>query len=192
MSDVEPQLSGTAPPSPAPSADTATPERVEEPSVDVEPQELGDTPLEGLDVDRAGDVAVGGDRDSLVEREERADDAGDAGAVSPELASHGPPQFTSGEKVASLVERLMNGPPPDDAKTRVALRALKWAKRVGMVDPIVALFPPIDDAEAWDTWLALGVGIALNLVSDGVGVDQAQARVAGAQVLQAFFYGGDE
>jgi hypothetical protein len=98
------------------------------------------------------------------------------------------PAFTSGEKVGALLEVVFDNPnPPADARTRAALRAIATARRFRLLKPLADVFPPLEDSEAWDAWIALALGVCLNLVSDGVDVDVDEARRHGATVLGQLF-----
>jgi hypothetical protein len=97
-------------------------------------------------------------------------------------------RFTVGEKIGSLLDLVLNTPRgSDDARTRAALSALKFARRSGLLDRFVVLFPPLEDEDAWHEWITAAVGVALNLTSDGYAVDVEAARELGAQVLGALY-----
>jgi hypothetical protein len=103
-----------------------------------------------------------------------------------EIPPAGPPGFTSGEKIASVLDVVLTGE-PSDPKARAVLSTIRTARRFRLLGPVLEAFPPLEDPAAWDQWLALAAGVALNLISDGVDVDLEAARAVGADVLAQLF-----
>jgi hypothetical protein len=108
---------------------------------------------------------------------------GDANGGAPEL----PERFTAPEKVVS-VARAVAARPSSDPKVSALVAVLN--SRVGrslITDRLLELLPPLDDPEEWDAFLAMMVGVALNLTSDGLELDVDACRQAGAELLGRVF-----
>jgi hypothetical protein len=107
---------------------------------------------------------------------------GDANGGAPE-----PERFTAPEKVVS-VARAVAARPSADPKVSALVAVLN--SRVGrslITDRLLELLPPLDDPEEWDQFLAMMVGVALNLTSDGLELDTDACRQAGAELLGRVF-----
>jgi hypothetical protein len=98
-----------------------------------------------------------------------------------------PADYTAPEKITS-VARMVLARPAADAKVRALLGLITspFGTRL-LVQPMLALLPPLDDAAAWDEWLGMLAGFALELASDGVEIDVDAARVHAGYVLAALF-----
>jgi hypothetical protein len=138
-------------------------------------------PTDPPEVDGPGEPAPGPEQIGQDANVEPAVDTGAAAEAAAPVDS-----FTSGEKIRSLVDLVLNAPPPD-ARTRSAVAAIKTAQRFRLLRPILDTFPPLDDPQAWDEWIATAVGVALNLVSDGVDVDVDELERQGALILGQLF-----
>ena len=87
------------------------------------------------------------------------------------------PAYGAGEKVHAVVEHVFRLR-ARDPQLALLLTTARLIKR-----PLRNALPPAHESEAWDQLLALLVGVALNLVSDGVEIDVEQAKEAGAVAL---------
>jgi hypothetical protein len=138
-------------------------------------------PPDPPEVDGPGEPAPGPEQ---IRQDANVEPAVDTGAAAEAAAPVD--SFTSGEKIRSLLDLVMNAPPPD-ARTRSAVAAIKTAHRFRLLRPILDTFPPLDEPGEWDEWIAVAVGVALNLVSDGVEVDVDELERHGALVLASLF-----
>jgi hypothetical protein len=100
--------------------------------------------------------------------------------------------FTAGEKVASVLEAahhlvMHHEPAAQDRGEWVKLWLIrKLVDKLGGVDGVLAMLPPLEDAERWDGLLQLGAGILLELrADDAEPFDTDQAREYGAQWIGA-------
>jgi hypothetical protein len=103
-----------------------------------------------------------------------------------------PLPFTAGEKVASVLEAahhlVMHHEP-------AALERGEWVRlwlirklvdKVGGVDGVLSMLPPLEDADRWEGLLQLGIGILLELrADDAAPIDADQAQAYGAQWIDA-------
>jgi hypothetical protein len=94
--------------------------------------------------------------------------------------------FTSGEKVRSLLDVAFSSP-TRDKRARAAISAIKTAQRFRLLNPIIDIFPPLDDPQAWDEWIVVAVGVALNLLSDDFELVDVDLYRVGQQVLAQLY-----
>lgn len=110
---------------------------------------------------------------------------GDANGGAP--AEPAPERFTAPDKVVS-VARAVAARPSADPKVSALVAVL--GSRMGralITDRLLELLPPLDDPDEWDQFLAMLVGVALNLTSDGLELDVDVCRQAGAELLGRVF-----
>lgn len=131
----------------------------------------------------------------FVDSSTSGDGGGDLPIVEPEpgmppgeIPAAGPPDlFTAPDKIVSVVQAMLAKPSPDP-KVNAVLRVLqsRLARNV-IVNPVLALLPPLDAPDDWDAYLAMLVGCALELASDGVEIDVDVARDNARQQLAGLF-----
>jgi hypothetical protein len=113
--------------------------------------------------------------------------APDPGADAASLAApaSGPEEpFTVGEKIRSVLEALLAATDRAEGETGAALSVLRWLIRSRWIaGRILPLFPPLEDEQAWHSWLTVAAGLALNLTSDGYELDVDEARAVGREIL---------
>jgi hypothetical protein len=119
--------------------------------------------------------------------------AGDQ-ASGPESARAGAPDgageiFTAPDKIVSVVRAVLERPAEPKVRGLLAVLTSPLGKRL-LLDPMLALLPPLDEPAEWDEWLAVMAGCALELASDGVTIDVDQAREHARILLAALFAEG--
>ena len=108
-------------------------------------------------------------------------------APTPVHETPAPDSFTAPEKIASVVQAVLASP-GTDPKMRGLLAALtSGLGRRLLIAPMLEMLPSMDEPEEWDAWLEVLVGIALELTSDGVDLDTAEARGKARFILSALF-----
>lgn len=115
---------------------------------------------------------------------ERYDDGSAGTAAEPSSE-----RFTAPDKIASVARAVLSRPSGDPKVSALLAVITSGLGRRMVLDPALSMLPPMDDPGAWDGWLAMLAGCALELTSDGVEPDVAQCRENARQVLAALFEG---
>lgn len=117
------------------------------------------------------------------------EDHGETAAVPGAGASPGPDSFTAPEKISSVAQAVLAKPAEPKVAALLAVITSPLGKRL-LLQPMLALLPPLDAPAEWDAWLAVLAGCALELASDGVIVDVDQAQAQARYLLAELFAEG--
>jgi hypothetical protein len=98
--------------------------------------------------------------------------------------------FTAPEKLASIAHAITSRPTRDPKVNALLAMLTSGLGRRLVLDRALELLPPLDQPDEWDQWLALLVGCALELTSDGVELDVDACREIGRQTIMALFTEG--